>query len=209
MKNEDNMEQIQNVEIVEDDLQSINNVGNKDNLPSVVGDNTDGLSSIKSTTDVFALKKKLLASYYDGYDSLIEKMQENAEGLNVETMITVVMEELLGETDNLKSNELVFTQDGKLHDASSIAVKRSEILDTVSKVMIRKKEMMSKAGDIDLDSPAFQLFQSICFDALTESFMTLNFDDEMKQVIISKWGENMADWKEELSSRLKRLKKDG
>ena len=200
------MEQIKNAEIVDDNLQPVSN----ELLPTTDGGNSaDGLTSIKATTDVFSLKQELLEAYYKGHDSIISKIKKNPNGDSIETLITVVMEELLGETDNLKGNELIFTQDGKLHDASTISVKRAEILDTVSKVLMRKRDLMAKSGDVDLDSPVFQLFQTICFDALKESMMNLKFDDEMKQVIISKWGENMSDWKDELASRLKRLKSNG
>ena len=197
------MEEIKKAEIIDSD-------NFENTIESSLTTHNDGLSSLKDNkTDMFSLKKELLQTYYEGYDSLVEKMKQDPNGLTVETMITVVMEELLGESDNLKGNELVFTQDGKLHDATTIAVKRSEILDTVSKVLVRKRDLLAKSGDVDLDSPVFQLFQKICFDALTESMMNLNFDNEMKQVIITKWGENMADWKEELKSRLKRMKNNG
>lgn len=53
--------------------------------------------------------------------------------------------------------------------STATIVKRSELLKAVADIIAKKKELNQRASDIDLNSPAFMLFQKMCFDKFMES----------------------------------------
>ena len=68
--------------------------------------------------------------------------------------------------------------------------------------MAKRKELNQRASDVDLNSPAFMLFQKLCFDHMMETLTELNLDEEMISLITTKWGSAMQGWGKELKNKL-------
>lgn len=179
MKNEDDFTE---VEMVEDGSELV-----KSSLSSVV----------RKSDDVFEVRKELIEKH-SGF--LYEKVKGRRE--DADQILSVVIDEIIKETDNLLGNSLIFTQEGKLHDASTVSVKRSEILETLTRVLQKKRDLFSNSGVVDYNSPVFKVFQMVCFEKLTSVLDSLNMDNEQKKIIVSKWVESMSDWQKDVKMRM-------
>ena len=151
----------------------------------------------KKSGDIFAERTELVNKHAG---SLYDRIKGNGDDLNI--TFSVVIEEIIKETDNLLGNSLMFTQDGKLHDASTVSVKRSEILETLTRVLQRKKELFTNSSYVDYDSPVFNVFQMVCFERLTNVLDKLNMDVEQKQLVVTQWVDSMKDWQKDVKSRM-------
>lgn len=153
------------------------------------------------------IREKLVEEYHKNAKSLFEKISSKPNGNSVEGIISTALEELIHETDNLLGNELSLLNDGSVRDASVVSVKRSDVLETLSRVAVKKQEIMANAGKVDLNSPVFQVFQAICFENLIGVMEDLKLDNETRQLLVAKWGERMESWDKELKSRVEDLVK--
>ncbi|MBR4316796.1 MAG: hypothetical protein IKP65_07550 [Alphaproteobacteria bacterium] len=86
--------------------------------------------------------------------------------------------------------------------STATIVKRSELLKAVADIIAKKKELNQRASDIDLNSPAFMLFQKMCFDKFMESLEELEIDEEMISLIVERFSKKMANWGKELKQKL-------
>ena len=68
--------------------------------------------------------------------------------------------------------------------------------------MAKRKELNQRASDVDLNSPAFMLFQKLCFDKMMETLTDLSLDEEMVSLIVSGWSKKMENWGKELKNKL-------
>lgn len=171
-------------------------------LVSIVENDDSGLVSLDDNDDIFAYKNQLIKQHYGSSKDLISKIKSSKNGDAVQDVINVVIEEIIKESDNLLGNSLVFTKENKLHDATTVAVKRTDILETVTRIVTKQQEINQKSAKIDLNSPAFQIFQSICLDNLRTTLEQLKLENEMAQLIILKWGESMEFWEKEMKTRM-------
>ncbi len=96
--------------------------------------------------------------------------------------------------------------EGELHDSTAVTIKRADLLKTIADILVKKRELNQKDADVDLNSPAFQIFQKICFNKMTTVLEELSFDSEMKQLILGKWSIAMRDWGKELQNELKEIR---
>lgn len=157
--------------------------------------------------DVFKRKENLLKKHYKGsYDNLVEKLKKSPNGQNLELILSAVVEEMIGESEDLLSNKLIFTEDNNLSEATDISVKRAGVLAKVLEIVLKKQELSSKSQDVDLNAPAFLFFQEICFMKLTESLQEQNMQDEKIQLIVGKWAEKMQQWPKLLTEKLEAAK---
>lgn len=150
------------------------------------------------------VKKKMVRRHYGEDQSLVSRIM-TADGSSMENIINAAILEIAKESENLLGNELIFTENNNLHDASAVAVKRTEILEKIVSVIGKKADILSKSNSVDLNSPVFQVFQQICVDKLKEILGYLDIDNDLKQLIVIKWGDSMAEWEKELKSRVSHL----
>ncbi len=168
-----------------------------------VDESKAGLMSVNDELDVFDFKKELVSTYYGSDDaSLMQKFMDSEPGDSVQNAFNIIIEELAKESDSLLGNSLIFTKNNDLHDATTVTVKRAEMLELLSKIITKKQSLAEKASNVDLNSPTFQMFQQICVDNLKAALISLNVDNEMSQLIVTNWGKSMKEWQKELSKRM-------
>jgi hypothetical protein len=101
--------------------------------------------------------------------------------------------------------QLMFAEEGNLQMSTATIVKRSEILKAVADVVAKRKELNQRASDIDLNSPAFMLFQKLMFDKMVSTLEELNIDEEMISLIVQKWSIKLQNWGKELKQKLEEM----
>lgn len=151
-------------------------------------------------------RKKLLTSYRQEKQSIMDKVKGSPSPVSSDALMNLLIEEILDETETLLGNSLVLTEDGNLHDATSVTVKRADLLKAIADIVAKKKELNQKDGDVDLNSPAFMIFQKLCFDKLMLVLDELGLDNELIQLILSKWAGCMKEWGREVMNELKEMK---
>ena len=77
----------------------------------------------KLPANVVEYRKQLVTTYHNGSPSLVERIRKAGKD-DIESLLIAMIDEVVGETDNLLGNELVATQNGELRDASIISFKR-------------------------------------------------------------------------------------
>lgn len=154
--------------------------------------------------DYIDIRERLVDAYRRKRGTILSRVAVTTGDNSVDTIITAVIQELAQETENLLGNEIMMMTAGQVDKASVVSVKRADVLDVLSKVAIRRKEAASSSA-VDLNSPAFQLFQSLCFEKLTESMEEMKISPEERQLLISKWSTKLQNWMKELRERLANL----
>ena len=95
--------------------------------------------------------------------------------------------------------------EGNVQNASAITIKRADLLRLVADIISKRKELNQRSGEVDLNSPAFCIFQKLCFDKMVDSMEEMNLDTEMINLLLSRWQSKMKDWGKELKRALKDL----
>ena len=173
----------------------------KNNLP-VLGSKKNFLNKEK----IFDQKELLLKDYYNGSKNLIDKLMENPDGTNLDALLNSVVVELLKDSDDLLGNRIILTQQKNLQDANDVTSKRAALLSKVAEISLKKQEINARTQDVDLNSPAFFLFQQICFDKLKETLIDMQMQDEKIQVVIMKWADKMKVWDKLLTEKINAYK---
>lgn len=158
--------------------------------------------NILSKDKIFNQKEELLKNYYGGETNLIEKMMKNPDGNNLDSLLNCVVMELLRDSDDLLGNRILLTKQRNLQEANDVTAKRASLLSKVADISLKKQEINAKTNDVDLNSPAFFLFQQICFDKLKDTLLEMQMQDEKIQVVIMKWAEKMKNWDKILSEKI-------
>ena len=112
---------------------------------------------------------------------------------------------MLLSTEDLQGASLLLENEGNLKDASAISIKRADLLKLVSDIVSKKRELSQRSGEVDLNSPAFCIFQKLCFDKMVESMEELKIESEMVNLLLTRWQAKMKDWGKELKRALKDL----
>ena len=165
----------------------------------------DGALQSIEGVDLLEQRDALVKQRHKLKNALIEKVAQDPSYGGVEALICAVIEELVGESNNLLGNELLMMKHGQVDKASVVSVKHSDVLDILSKVAIRKRDILSSAKSIDFNSAAFQIFQALCFEKLVSVLEELNLDSEMRQLVSLKWADKMEGWDKELRDRMDNL----
>ena len=151
------------------------------------------------------MKKRLLSSYRSNNPGILDKLEKTSAGFNVDQLMNLIMEDLLNSTEDLQATTLFLEGEGNLRDASAITIRRADLLRVIADIAGKKKELIQRAGEVDLNSPAFMMFQKICFDSLVSAMEELKISPEMVGMLINKWQEQMKDWDKRLKKQLKEL----
>jgi len=155
-------------------------------------------------SDINAYRDTLVDRFRKKHQGIIEKVKDN-KGISSDEILVSIIEEILLDSEDLLGTRLVFTEEGNLHDAASVTVKRSDLLKSVADIVAKRKELNQRANDIDLNSPAFMLFQKICFDKMIAALNELNIEEESVQLILTKWSKQMENWGKELKDKLNEM----
>lgn len=153
--------------------------------------------------DVVSYRNQVIKEYRANRGGI--KSAINRTGTTVDEMMMVIAEEILEESEVLLGNELITTEEGDIDKATNISVKRASVLKTVADILARKREINQKDADVDLNGPAFQVFQRLCFEKMTATLEELNFDKEMISLVLSKWAEKLMNWGKELKAELDKM----
>lgn len=155
-----------------------------------------------NANDLDSYRRSLLAQYRKKHKGILEKIKDGRQ-ITADELMNIIVEDLLEESENFFGNSLIFTEDGNLRDATAIALKRTDLLKMVADILAKKRELSQRDSEIDLNSPAFMIFQKMCFDKMMHVLKELGLDNELIQLALSKWSQSMQDWGKELKATLR------
>lgn len=153
--------------------------------------------------DVNAYRDTLVEQYRErGHKSVLKKVKEGGSDVTSDEILGDIIEEILEGGEDLLGTQLMLTEEGDLEKSTIVTVKRGELLRSVAEIVAKRKELNQRASDVDLNSPAFMLFQKLCFDHMMEALEDLKVDEEMISLIVSGWSRKMENWGKELKAKL-------
>ena len=153
--------------------------------------------------DVSAYRETLVEQYRErGHKSVLSRVKEGGSEVTSDEILGDIIEEILEGGEDLLGTQLMLAEEGNLTDATIVTVKRGELLRSVAEIVAKRKELNQRASDVDLNSPAFMLFQKLCFDHMMETLTDLSLDEEMVSLIVSGWSKKMENWGKELKNKL-------
>lgn len=151
------------------------------------------------------LKTKLLAEHRRYQSGILQKLEYTSTGFNTDQLLNLIVEDMLNSTEDLQATSLMLESEGSLKDASAISIRRADLLKLIAEIVSKKKELNQRSGEVDLNSPAFCIFQKLCFDKMVDSMEEMNIDPETVNLLLTSWQTKMKDWGKELKRALKEL----
>lgn len=156
--------------------------------------------------DVNAYRDSLVEEYRDsGHRSVLARVKQADENTTSDELLGLIIEEILEGGEDMLGTQLMLAEEGNLSGSTATIVKRSELLKAVADIIAKRKELNQRAADIDLNSPAFMLFQKMCFDKFVKVLEDLNVDDEMISLIVKNFSRAMSNWGKELKQKLEEM----
>ena len=153
-------------------------------------------------SDIGAYKDTLVDAYRSsGHIGVLNKIKQG-NAVTADDILGMIMMEILEGGEDMLGTQLMLAEEGNLQGSTGVIVKRSELLRSVADIVAKRKELNQRASEVDLNSPAFTIFQKLCFDKMVRALEQLNIDNEMINLIVTKWSQNMADWGKELKKQL-------
>lgn len=150
-------------------------------------------------------RRYLLSQYRKKHKGILDKVK-GGSAKSADDMMNLIVQDLLQQSETFFGNSLIFTEQGNLKDATTISIKRTDLLKMVADILAKKRQLNQKDADVDLNSPAFMIFQKICFDKMMIALKQIGLQNEMIRIILNKWGQLMKDWGKELKKELSELK---
>lgn len=156
--------------------------------------------------DINAYRDALVSQYRtDGHVSTLEKVKSADKDTTSDEILGSIIQEILEGGEDILGTQLLLSEEGDLSGSTAAIIKRSELLKAVADIVAKRKELNQRAADIDLNSPAFMLFQKLCFDKMVETLEDLQIDEEMISLIIKKFSDRMKNWGKELKQKLEEM----
>ena len=155
-------------------------------------------------SDINSYRDDLIDKYRDSHRSVLKNIKQKSD-ITSDEILSIIIEEILQGGENMLGTQLLFEQQGNLQMSTATILKRSELLKSVADIVAKKKQLNQRAADIDLNSPAFMLFQKMVFDKFMETFEELNIDPEMVNLIVSGFQKRIKNWGKELKAKLEEL----
>lgn len=158
-------------------------------------------------SDIGEYRDALVEQYYSNgkHKSVLKKIKENDKDTTLDELLGLIVEEILDGGEDILGTQLMLSEQGDLINSTAAVMKRSELMKSVADIIAKRKELNQRASDIDLNSPAFMLFQKLCIDKLVRALEDLKLDSEMISLIISSWSSLMKDWGKELKQKLEEM----
>ena len=151
------------------------------------------------------VKSQLLAGYRAQRASILDRADRTAAGYNTDQLMQLILEEMLFSTEELQGDKLFLENEGNITASATLTIRRNELLKMIGELVNKTKELKQKSGEVDLNSPAFMIFQKMCFEKLIEVLDELKIDRETVNLLLSGWQERMIDWDKELKKTLKEM----
>ena len=156
--------------------------------------------------DINAYRDALVAQYRgNGHASTLAKVKSEDPDTTSDEILGSIIEEILEGGEDILGTQLLLSEEGDLAGSTSAILRRSELLKAVADIVAKRKELNQRAADIDLNSPAFMIFQKLCFDKMVGTLEDLQIDDEMIALIIKRFSESMKNWGKELKQKLEEI----
>lgn len=162
-------------------------------------------SSIGKMSSMRNIKARLLEEHRRYNRGILQKLERTSTGFNTDQLLNLIVEDILNSSEDLQATSLMLESEGNVQNASAITIKRADLLRLVADIVSKRKELNQRSGEVDLNSPAFCIFQKLCFDKMVDSMEEMNLDTEMINLLLSRWQSKMKDWGKELKRALKDL----
>lgn len=151
-------------------------------------------------------RDSLIDEYRDkGHKSVLQKVKSGDKDTTSDEILQLIIEQILEGGQDMLGTQLMFAQQGDYQMSTATIVKRSELLKAVADIVAKRKQLNQRAADIDLNSPAFMIFQKICFDNFMQALQELNIDQEMISLIVQKFSKKMENWGKVLKQKLQEM----
>ncbi|MBP5458637.1 MAG: hypothetical protein J6Y62_00470 [Clostridia bacterium] len=160
-------------------------------------------SEAEQMSSMRALKLKLLNEHRRTVPSIAQNLERSAAGYNMDDLLKNIIDDLLLGTEDLKGLELLLEAQGDFKSSGAVLLKRADVLKIIADVVSRQQELHQKAGEVDLNSPVFRMFQKICVVHLMASLDALKVDKEMQSLILKEWQARMGSWDKDLKKAMK------
>lgn len=154
--------------------------------------------------DIMAFRRDLVQQYHSGSPSLLARLKAAGKEDSMSLVVSLI-DEIIGETDELKGNQLVALQNGELRDASVISFKRAEVLEKAIKAVQAKQEFEKDSG-IDIESPSMMVIVRFFMEKSKEAFAKMEVGAEISDLFFRTFGEVMGSWKKELREKFDEVK---
>ena len=156
--------------------------------------------------DINAYRDALVAQYRgNGHSSTLAKVKSEDPDTTSDEILGSIIEEILEGGEDILGTQLLLSEEGDLAGSTSAIIRRSELLKAVADIVAKRKELNQRAADIDLNSPAFMIFQKLCFDKFMKVLEDLQIDEEMIALIAKNFAKEMANWGKELKQKLEEI----
>lgn len=152
------------------------------------------------TTDSESRRGTAIGQYYGNKESVTDRLNKSSD---ISEVMDIALNEIAKTVDNLSGNEQILLNQDRLEDSTIVSVKKTEVLERLVNVASKKQDVLSKGKNIDLNSPAFKLFQSIVAEKMFEALSKYDIDNDLIKLIMKTWVASMKDWDKELKERLK------
>ena len=166
-------------------------------------DDSQRQGEVSIFSDLNGYRESLVNKYRgEGHKSVLRHVREGGSEVTSDEIFGDIIEEILEGSEQMLGTQLLMTEEGDLEKATVVTVKRSELLRSVAEIVAKRKELNQRASDIDLNSPAFMLYQKICFEKITQTLEELEIGEEMTSMIITGFAKKMETWGKELKQKL-------
>ena len=156
--------------------------------------------------DINAYRDELVANYHrGGHASTLDRVRDDEKEMTSDEILGSIIREILEGGEDILGTQLLFAEEGDLANSTTAIMKRSELLRSVADIVAKRKELNQRAADIDLNSPAFMIFQKLCFDNFVKALEDLQINEEMIALIVTKFSNNMKNWGTELKRKLEEM----
>jgi len=152
-------------------------------------------------------RRKLIRDYHEGAEGLIERLHKQGKE-DYNSLLRVIIEEVIKETDNLLGNELIATRNGALRDATIISSKRAEVLERVFKTVQSKQTEEHQSG-VNVESPSMLVIFKYFMEKAQKVLFHLKYSDEQRDVFFRMLGDELIDWKREVKEEIEHALKVG
>ena len=152
-------------------------------------------------------RDQLIKDYYDGSSGISEYLKKRDRN-NIEHMVIELLEEMLRETDNLKGNELIASEEGDIKASTVISSKRIEAIKEAIKA-VQAKQLYEKDTGINVDSPAIMVVFKFFMKNAQKAFTKTGYNSEASDTFFSALAKQMTNWKKELQEDIDALNSVG
>jgi hypothetical protein len=153
---------------------------------------------------VAGYRDKLVKDYHKGSATLVQRLGKDGMVSN-DALVIALIEEIVGETDNLLGNQLIATENGSVRDASVISAKRAEVLEKAIKAVLSKQAFEKESG-IDVNSPSMVVIFKYFMTKVQVVFEGMGLAPEQRDIFFRTLGDETENWKKELREEFESMK---